>query len=187
MRARTRPSPARPIRRPRRRRQPPRSSPASRRPAPRPSPSSTAAAAESQNVVIPGNSQQFQQRRARRGAGRSRNCWKPRGMAPSRRSPPDGTRAVDAIRASAQAAGQPQADAPRIAIVIGGLGISAVGHRRCFRQAAGAGDASRFAPYGTDRREAGGRARAANSTRCCCRSRWSRSTIPTTIPARRRC
>ena len=33
----------------------------------------------------------------------------------------------------------------------------------------------------------GGAARAPTATRCCCRCRWSRSTIPTTIPARRRC
>ena len=37
------------------------------------------------------------------------------------------------------------------------------------------------------RRAPGRRARAPTATRCCCRRRWSRSTIPTTIPARRRC
>ena len=36
-------------------------------------------------------------------------------------------------------------------------------------------------------RAAGDAARAPRATRCCCRRRWSRSTIPTTIPARRRC
>ena len=44
-----------------------------------------------------------------------------------------------------------------------------------------------FTPYGADPAQAG-RARArAEATRCCCRCRWSRSTIPTTIPARRPC
>ena len=77
-------------------------------------------------------------------------------------------------------------DAPRIAIVVGGLGISASGTADALGKLPGAGDASRSrptAPISSARR----RARAAKATRCCCRCRWSRSTIPTTIPARRRC
>ena len=44
-----------------------------------------------------------------------------------------------------------------------------------------------FAPYGADLETLVAQRARATATRCCCRRRWSRSTIPTTIPARRRC
>ena len=59
-------------------------------------------------------------------------------------------------------------------------------HRRRARQAAGAGQLSRSRPMAPSSNSWRSR-RARKSTKCCCRCRWSRSTIPTTIPARRRC
>ena len=75
-------------------------------------------------------------------------------------------------------------NAPRVALVVGGLGIGATGTTtRCasFRPVTLA-----FAPYGGDLERQVARARR-RATRCCCNCRWSRSTIPTTIPARTRC
>ena len=59
-------------------------------------------------------------------------------------------------------------------------------HRRSHHQAAGRRDA-RFHALQLRRRTGGRRAPAAPVTRSCCNCRWSRSIIPTTIPARRRC
>ena len=44
-----------------------------------------------------------------------------------------------------------------------------------------------FVPYGADLDHLAGAGARAPATRFCCRCRWSRSTIRTTIPARRRC
>ena len=105
-----------------------------------------------------------------------------------RRHPEDraGRRAaVHGFRAAAQLpAGK--TDAPRIAIIIGGLGISA----------SGTADALSKLPAPVTLRVRALRRRSRTIwrtrarrkiTKCCCRRRWSRSTIPTTIPARRRC
>ena len=136
-----------------------------------------------QDVVIPGNRAT---RAAPQGAGRPAPARDHRATARSRRSAPDGARPSDALRASARscrptqerrAAHRHRDRRPR---------HQRVRHRRRARQTAGAGDASRSrltAPISNSWR----RARAAKATRCCCRCRWSRSTIPTTIPARRRC
>src|SRR5262249_16985117 len=94
----------------------------------------------------------------------------------------DGLRPADAF-AHPMKAGSP--NAPRIAIVAGGLGIGG----------SGTGDGSRSCPGRSRWRScptaatSSGRRRspAPASTSCCCRYRWSRLTIPTTIPARKRC
>ena len=77
-------------------------------------------------------------------------------------------------------------DAPRVALIVGGLGVSASATVDAISKLPGAVTLA-FMPYG-DRRRSACRARArAPATRFCCRCRWSRSTIRTTIPARRRC
>ena len=58
--------------------------------------------------------------------------------------------------------------------------------RRRHHQAARRGDARLHALW-LRSRQAGRAGPRRSATRCCCRCRWSRSTIPTTIPARRRC
>ena len=97
---------------------------------------------------------------------------------------PDGARPADVYARAVQPLPN-RRNAPRIAIVVGGLGISANATRRRSSKLPGPVTLA-FAPYGADLERAA-TARAPKATRCCCRCRWSRSTIPTTIPARRRC
>ena len=74
---------------------------------------------------------------------------------------------------------------PVVAIVIGGLGVGAAKTADAIMNLPPAVTLA-FTPYGSDPPSwPSGRAR--NATRFCCRFRWSRSTIPTTIPARRPC
>ena len=77
-------------------------------------------------------------------------------------------------------------NAPRIAIVVGGLGIGANVTNDAIRKLPGRGDA-RIRGLRRRSRAPGRAVRAPAAMKCCCRSRWSRSIIPTTIPARRPC
>ena len=148
----------------------------------RPSPSSTAPAASARTSSS--RASRASLRRRRRSTSGSLETH------PARRHPEDRARTArgrSALYAHPRKLPAAKTDAPRIAIIVGGLGISATGTADALCETAGAGDASRFAPYGADLEQlAAARARA-KSTKCCCRRRWSRSTIPTTIPARRRC
>lgn len=76
-------------------------------------------------------------------------------------------------------------DSPIIAIVIGGLGISASGTADAFAKLP-ASVAFALAPYGADLEKLADRARA-DAHDCCCRCRWSHLNIPTTIPVRKHC
>ena len=130
-----------------------------------------------------GHSRQFRQPRRAEGAGRPKAAgdhaaWRDPENRAGRRAP------VGALCASARIAAQPKRfaahrhrDRRRR--------HQRLRHGRRLRQAAGAGDL-RAGALRRRSRKAGG-TRAAKITRCCCRCRWSRSTIPTTIPARRRC
>ena len=92
----------------------------------------------------------------------------------------DGTRPADAFARPVQPLpGKP--DAPRVALIVGRSRRQRQRHRRRDRQAAGPGDA-RLRALWHRCRGVWPRARAAAGTRFCCRCRWSRSTIRTTIP-----
>ena len=74
---------------------------------------------------------------------------------------------------------------PVVAIVVSGLGVGAAKTTDAIMKLPPAVTLA-FTPYGSDPANwPSGRARSA--TRSCCRFRWSRSTIPTTIPDRRPC
>ena len=98
---------------------------------------------------------------------------------------PDGARPAEAYARPAAAATN-RKGGPRIAIVLTGLGVSANLTRQAIEQLPGPVTLA-FQPYGADVERSVASARAPRVTRCCCRRRWSRSTIPTTIRARRRC
>jgi polysaccharide deacetylase 2 family uncharacterized protein YibQ len=70
-------------------------------------------------------------------------------------------------------------DAPRVALIVGGLGVSASISNDAISKLPGAVTLA-FMPYSYDVDHLAG------ATRFCCRRRWSRSTIRTTIPARKR-
>ena len=159
---------------------PARSTAATARPAPRPSPSSTARPASARRSPIPDVARATSARRS------SSACSKPRATAPSRasrptapgrprstparwlRSPGTQGRPADRDRASAGSASAPTLT------------------RQAIEKLPGAGD-PRVHALRRRRRARRRPAPAPRATRCCCRRRWSRSTIPTTIPARRRC
>ena len=86
--------------------------------------------------------------------------------------------AADADRAKA-------AKMPVVSIVIGGLGVGAAKTTDAIMKLPGAVTLA-FTPYGADPEKLAERA-APSATRSCCRSRWSPTTIRTTIPGRRRC
>ena len=120
------------------------------------------------------------------GAGRPAAAGNDARTAPSRRSRRTARAPFDALRPPARAAGRTRSDAPRIAVIVGGLGISASGTADALAKLPAPVTLALRALW--HRSRAAGRARArAKATKCCCRCRWSRSTIPTTIPARRRC
>ena len=153
-----------------------------RRPAARPSPSSTAPAASARKWCIPGTPRR-RTPTASPPARRARSP-RPRVTAASRRSAPTARgRPSLCARRSRPSPGKP--NAPRIAIVVGGLGIGATATNDAIASCR-RGDARVRALWRRSRAPGRARARGA-ATRCCCRCRWSRSTIPTTIPARRRC
>ena len=108
---------------------------------------------------------------------------------PSRHGPlpkiaPDGTRPSDAFaRAVKPTAGK--ADRPARGDRDRRARHRHQRHQRGARQAAGPVTLA-FAPYGGDLERHVARARE-KATNSCCRYRWSRSTIPTMIRARRRC
>ena len=119
------------------------------------------------------------------GARSIRACSRPRVTARSRRSRPTARARPTSMRAPSSRR-RPQADGPRIAIVIGGLGISANATAEALAKLPGAGDLRVRALR--HRSRALGHARARRRPRSAAAGRrWSRSTIPTTIPARRRC
>ena len=103
-----------------------------------------------QDVLIPGRARR--PRAARAAAARRLHA-----TAGSRRIAADGTRPSEALRAPPRAF-QERPNAPRIAIVVGGLGISAVGTSDALAKLPGAGDL-RFAPYGADVERLAARAR----------------------------
>ncbi len=76
-----------------------------------------------------------------------------------------------------------KADLPRIALIVGGLGVSSSATADAIGKLPGVVTLG-FVPYSNDV-AAGGR--ATRATRFCCKCRWSRSITPTTIPDRRRC
>ena len=121
------------------------------------------------------------------GKARARRAAPARSLAPRRHSQDRAGRHAPGRRlCPRRQAGRGQADGPRIAIVIGGLGVSATATQPAHTKLPGAGDV-RFRALRLRARPRWWRARATTATKCCCRCRWSRSTIPTTIPARRRC
>ena len=166
-----------PLRRPRRPEQP--AAPIAAR-TPRPSPSSTARAASGRKSCCRARPT----RTTSRGAHRSALARETRATARCRGSPRTARGRPRSMPArSRRSPASRTARASRI--VIGGLGIGAAGTAE--RSASCRGPVTfAFAPYGGDLERLVG-ARAAKAMRCCCRCRWSRSTIPTTIRARRRC
>ena len=96
---------------------------------------------------------------------------------------PDGKRPAEAYARIAKPQGKP--DAPRIAIVITGLGVSGNVTQSAMSKLPGPVTFA-FGPTAL-KSIARLRKRGPTATKCCCRFRWSRSTIRTTIPARRRC
>ena len=124
-RARPRRSRCRSRRRPSRRSR--RSRAAARRPTPRPSPSSTAR---------PASARRSRSRRRATSARRSSSaCWRPRATAPSRGSRPTARGRPKSTPAPSKPL-QGRKDGPRIAIVIGGLGVSANVTQQAMRQTA---------------------------------------------------
>ena len=77
-------------------------------------------------------------------------------------------------------------DAGASRIVVGGLGVGAAKTADAIMKLPAAVTLA-FTPYGSDPAQAGRAGARRSVTRCCCRCRWSRSIIPTTIPGRRRC
>ena len=75
-------------------------------------------------------------------------------------------------------------DAPRIALIVSGLGVSANATSAAISKLPGAVTLA-FIPYGVDAAPAALARRQGHEI--CFRCRWSRSNIPTTIPARRLC
>ena len=76
-------------------------------------------------------------------------------------------------------------DAPRIAIIVGGMGISATGTADALAKLP-APVTLAIAPYGAKSRRLWRSARSRLTMKCCCRPRWSRSIFPTTTPDLRR-
>jgi uncharacterized protein len=97
---------------------------------------------------------------------------------------PDGARPADIYARPLQPSFDKVAG-PRIAIVVGGLGIGGAGTFEALAKLPPPVTLA-FAPYGTDLARWVG-APAAKGTKCCCRFRWNRSTTPTTIPGRKPC
>ena len=96
----------------------------------------------------------------------------------------DGTRPAEAFAQPVKPLpGRP--DAPRIALVIDGLGVSASATADAITKMPGAVTLA-FMPYGSEVERFAAR-RTEGVTRSCCKCRWSPSTIPKTIPARRHC
>ena len=150
-----------------------------RRPPPRPSPSSTATPASAGS----GRSR-LGQRHTPDASRSTRNSSKCRATAPFRRSPPTARgRPMPSPSPAKALPGKP--NAPRIAIVVGGLGISASATADAIAKLPGAVTLASCPTAPTSRRWR--RAPAPGATRFCCRCRWSRSIIRTTIPARKRC
>ena len=98
---------------------------------------------------------------------------------------PDGARPSEIYSRPGQAAGRPRRPAARRDRDRGPRHRGEQ-HLRGAREDSRAGHLSRSRPTAPIS-SAGSRARAARAMRCCCRSAWSRSTIRTMIPARRRC
>ena len=113
-----------------------------------------------------------------------RACWNRRATASFRRSAPMARARRMPMRCRATM--PTTTDAPRIAIVVTGLGIGTKLTETAIAKLPRRGDACvRALQRRTSKRWREKRARPAMN--CCCRFRWSRSIIPTTIPARRRC
>ena len=75
---------------------------------------------------------------------------------------------------------------PTVSIVVGGLGVGAAKTADAIMKLPPAVTLA-FTPYGSDPDQARRTRARCNAMRSCCRFRWSRSTIPTTTPARRPC
>ena len=118
-----------------------------------------------------------------RAAPAERACSRPRGTAPIPKIAPDGARPAEVYarpqrrRQAGRAADRDRGRRAR---------RQRERHGDALRQAARPGDACVHA-LRRRYRASGRRAPAARATRCCCRFRWSRTTIPTTIRVRRRC
>ena len=151
-------------------------------PAPRPSPSSTAAAASARRSCCRARPT----RTASESAGIDARLVETSRHGPLPKVGPDGARPVGGLCAPGQGHLPASRTPPRVAIVISGLGIGAAGTSDALGKLPPAGDL-RVRALWRSISSGWSAARAATATRCCCRCRWSRSTIRTTIRARRRC